>query len=54
MIADVQVPLPVDENGEISPTAQQEIAAIYATIEQYKREVLEKLNTLITQKVELD
>jgi restriction endonuclease S subunit len=53
MIADVQVPLPVDENGEISLMEQQEIAAIYATIEQYKREVLERLNTLITQKVEL-
>lgn len=53
MISNVQVPIPVDENGEISLSAQQEIAAIYTTIEQYKREVLEKLNMLITQKVEL-
>lgn len=53
MIADVQVPFPVDINGEISLTSQQEIAAIYATIEQYKREMLEKLNLLITQKVDL-
>lgn len=53
MIADVRVSLPVDENGEISLAAQQEIAAIYATVEEYKREVLGKISALITQKVEL-
>jgi restriction endonuclease S subunit len=53
MIANVHIPLPVNENCEISLMAQQEIAAIYAVIEQYKREVLEKLKLLIMQKVEL-
>jgi len=53
MIDNVQIPLPVDENGDISLSTQQEIAKIYAVIEQYKNEILEKLNSLITQKVEL-
>jgi len=52
MIANVLVPFPIDENGVISLTMQHEIASIYSTIEQYKREMMEKLNLLFTQKIE--
>ncbi len=37
IIVNVQVPLPADKSGRMSFTAQQEIVATYATIEQYKR-----------------
>lgn len=52
MIADVDIPLPVDENGEISLVAQKEIAAMYDTVEQYRREVLGKLDALLNQRIE--
>jgi type I restriction enzyme S subunit len=51
MIADVQIPFPVDERGNISLTAQREIAKSHLMIERYKREILEKLNTLLEQKI---
>ncbi|OPY56774.1 MAG: putative type I restriction enzymeP M protein [Pelotomaculum sp. PtaU1.Bin035] len=51
MIADVQIPFPVSEDGEISLIAQQEIAQKYVVIEQLKKEILEKLSLLIEQKV---
>jgi len=51
MIADVQIPFPVDKTGNISLTYQGEIAQSYLTIERYKREILEKLNTLLEQKI---
>jgi hypothetical protein len=53
MIAEVRIPFPVDGNGKISLTAQQEIAMTYHTVEQYKGEILEKLHTLIVRKVSL-
>lgn len=52
MIADVDIPLPIDDDGEISLAAQKEIAAMYDTVEQYRREVLGKLNTLLVQRIE--
>lgn len=52
MIADVDIPLPVDENGEISLTAQKEIATMYDTVEQYRREVSGKLDALLNQRIE--
>jgi len=33
MIANVDIPLPIDENGEISLAAQQEIAAMYDSVQ---------------------
>ena len=52
MITDVDVPLPVDENGAISLTAQKEIAAMYDTVEQYRHEILSKLDALLNQRIE--
>lgn len=51
MIENVQVGLPVDEDGTISLIAQQKIAKQYLLIEQCKKEVADKLNALIQQKV---
>ena len=52
MIADVDIPLPVDDSGEISLAAQKEIASMYDTVEQYRREVLGKLDALLNQRIE--
>jgi hypothetical protein len=51
MIADIDVPIPVDPSGEISLSAQQEIAKSYTTIEAYRTEVLGKIDALITQRI---
>lgn len=53
MLDDIMVPVPVDDQGDISLVAQKEIAAKYLTIEQCKNEVISKLDTLIQQKIEL-
>jgi type I restriction-modification system DNA methylase subunit len=52
MIADVDIPLPADGNGNISLDAQKEIAAMYDTVEQYRREILGKLDALLDQRIE--
>jgi type I restriction-modification system DNA methylase subunit len=51
MLAEIDVPIPVDENAEISLLAQQEIAKSYTTIETYRREVLGKIDSLIAQRI---
>ena len=51
MIANVDIPLPIDENGVISLAAQKEIAVMYDTVEQYRREVLSKLDALLEQRI---
>jgi hypothetical protein len=53
MIETVKIPFPVDDEGNISLFAQQEIANMYAAIGQYKSEILDRLNALIMQKVAL-
>lgn len=53
MLEDIMIPMPVDEAGNICLEAQKEIASKYITIEQCKREVTSKLDTLIQQKIEL-
>ena len=52
MIDDVDIPLPVDDSGEISLAAQKEIAAMYDSVEQYRREVLARLDALIDQHID--
>lgn len=52
MIADVDIPLPVDENGVVSLNAQKEIATMYDTLEQYRCEILMKLDVLLNQHIE--
>lgn len=49
----IEISIPLNENGDFDVDIQRKIAEIYATIELYKHKVLNKLNALITQKVEL-
>ncbi|MDR1571056.1 MAG: restriction endonuclease subunit S [Clostridiales Family XIII bacterium] len=51
MLESLSLPCPVDENGEISLSAQQKIAKSYATIEMYRREVLDRIDSLIAQPI---
>lgn len=53
MLSEIMVPIPVDTNGLISIVAQEEIADKYASIEQYKKEVVSKLSALIHENIEL-
>lgn len=51
MIENIDVPLPVDENGEISIKLQKEIASSYLAVEQYKQEIISKLDTILNQQI---
>ncbi len=51
MIANIEIPFPADENGDISLEAQKEIATTYDSVEQYRREIAGKLETLLNQRV---
>ena len=53
MLNDVMVPVPVDKDGNIDLNAQKEIAAKYLAVEQCKKEIAEKLQALIDQKVNI-
>ncbi|MDE7293134.1 MAG: restriction endonuclease subunit S [Oscillospiraceae bacterium] len=53
MLDDVMIPVPVDKDGNIDLNAQQEIAVKYLSVEQCKKEIVEKLQALITQKVNI-
>jgi len=52
MLADIEVGIPVDEAGEISIGLQREIADSYLTIEQYRHEIICKLDALLSQCIE--
>jgi hypothetical protein len=52
MLKDIEVGIPVDETGAISMDLQREIAASYLAIEQYRREILGKLDALLNQRIE--
>ncbi|GHV52266.1 hypothetical protein FACS1894216_08100 [Synergistales bacterium] len=51
MLKDLQVGLPVDDCGNVSLALQHEIALSYATIEQYRGEVLGKIDALVEQRI---
>jgi len=51
MIADVKISFPLDEHGNISLNLQQKIANSYAAVERYRREVFDKLNSILEQKI---
>jgi hypothetical protein len=54
MLNDIEVGVPIDETGAISVDLQREIAVSYLAIEQYRREILSKLDTLLQQRIEPD
>lgn len=53
MVRDVTIPFPVDADGNIDTEIQNTIVSNYLIIEQSKKEIIGKLQTLIDQKVNL-
>lgn len=53
MVQTLQIPVPVDSEGKISLSAQNEIAEKYLTIEQCRQDVVSKLDGLISQKLSI-
>lgn len=51
MIKDVRIPIPVNADGTVNITAQEQIANKYLAIEKCKKEIAERLDVLIGQKV---
>lgn len=52
MLHNIEVGIPVDGTGKISIGLQREIATMYDAVEQYRREVLSKLDMLLNQRIE--
>lgn len=52
MLKNIEVGIPVDETGKISIGLQREIAEKYLAVEQYRREILGKLDSLLNQRIE--
>ena len=52
MLNEIEVGIPVDESGEISIESQREIAASYLAIEQYRSDILAKLDKLLEQRID--
>ena len=53
MISDVMVPVPIDGDGNIDLSAQKQIAAKYLAVQQCQQDVVDKLNSLIKQKINI-
>ncbi len=52
MLKDIEVGIPVDETGKININMQREIATKYLAIEQYRRDILANLDTLLNQRID--
>lgn len=52
MLKQIKVGIPVDEAGNISLKLQREIASSYLAIEQYRQEIIDKLDTILNQQIE--
>lgn len=52
MLKDIEVGIPIDESGKISIDLQHEIATSYLSIEQYRQEVLSKLDSILAPYIE--
>jgi type I restriction-modification system DNA methylase subunit len=53
MINDIEIPIPVDKNGDPDLSAQKEIAEKYQKIEQIKKGTSEKLDKILNTVIEL-
>lgn len=51
MIKDIKIPIPVNADGTVNISAQEQIANKYLAIEKCKKEIAERLDVLIGQKV---
>ena len=52
MLKEIEIGIPVDDKGNISIDLQREIATSYLAIEQYRSEILVKLEALLEQRIE--
>ena len=53
MIKTIKIALPVDEKGNPDIVAQHDMAQRYLALEQYKKEISERLKALINQRIEI-
>lgn len=53
MIKTIKIALPVDEKGNPDIVAQRDMAQRYLALEQYKKEISERLKALINQRIEI-
>jgi type I restriction enzyme M protein len=52
MVESITIPIPVDTDGEYDLVKQQEVALMYATVEQFKSKLttdLERLESLVVE-----
>jgi type I restriction-modification system DNA methylase subunit len=54
MIENIEVQIPIDANGEFDLVAQEEITDKYKKIEQFKKDISEELNKIVTITVEIE
>lgn len=53
MLSSIMVPIPVDGEGNISLSLQKEIAQKFTSVQNSQREIIEKLDALISKKISI-
>lgn len=53
MLSDIMVPIPVDGKGNISLSLQKEIAQKFISVQNSQKEIIEKLDILISKKISI-
>ena len=53
MLSDIMVPIPVDGEGNISLSLQKEIAQKFISVQNSQKEIIEKLDALISKKISI-
>ena len=53
MLSDIMVPIPVDGKGNISLSLQKEIAQKFISVQNSQKEIIEKLDVLISKKISI-
>ena len=53
MLSDIMVPIPVDGKGNISLLLQKEIAQKFISVQNSQKEIIEKLDALISKKISI-
>ena len=53
MLSDIMVPIPVDSKGNISLSLQKEIAQKFISVQNSQKEIIEKLDALISKKISM-
>ena len=53
MLSDIMVPIPVDGKGNISLSLQKEIAQKFISVQNSQKEIIEKLDALISKKISI-